>query len=124
MNFRQLLLVCGILSLGLGFARAETYSDPLLSQAEQEAPGEVQLHIIKTYGKLSNFIAKVREVEQVRGWQQIRVEGEAAFASWDNLRQDYAWNGGKFEVLFDIVESRKLKLNTVTFKGQSTQADR
>mgnify|MGYP007047042504 CR=1 FL=1 len=123
MKLHRILLLVGILGLGLASVQAETNQEKLLAKAEQEAPSEVQMHIVKTYGQLSNFLAKVREVEQVPGWQQIRVEGDAAFAFWDNFRQDYRWNGGKFEVLFDLVEGRKLKLNAVTFKGQTTKAD-
>ena len=103
--------------------RADPTMAGLLKQAEQEAPGELQLSIIKTYGRLSNFISKARTIEQVPGWQQIRVQGDAAFAAWDNLRRDDVWHGGKFEVLYDIVNGDRLKLNSVTFDGQTTKAD-
>lgn len=119
----RLPLLLGLL-LGLtGLARAENTLDRLQAEAKQEAPAELQFHIIKTYGRLSNFVSKARKVEQVPGWQQIRVEGDAAFAYWDALRKDYVWHGGKFEVLFDIVDAAKLKLNSVTFDGQTTRAD-
>lgn len=110
--------------LGLtGLARAESTLDRLLAQAEKDAPAELQFHIIKTYGRLSGFLSKARTVEQVPGWQQIRVQGDAAFSSWDALRKDYVWHGGKFEVLFDIVDAARLKLNAVTFDGQTTRAE-
>jgi hypothetical protein len=109
------------------FASASLRADPgmagLLKQAEQEAPGELQLHIIKTHGRLSNFICKARTVEQVPGWRQIRVQGDAAYAAWDNLRRDDVWHGGKFEILYDIVNTDRLKLNSVTFAGETTKAD-
>jgi hypothetical protein len=123
MKTHRLFILIGFLVLGLVSARAENFYEGLLTKAEAEAPSEVQFHIIKTYGRLSEFIAKVREVEKISGWQQIRLKGDTAFAAWDNLRQDYVWNGGKFEVLFDIDESQKLKLNAVTFKHQTSKAD-
>ena len=114
------LLLC---SAALAAESADTALERLLAQAEKEAPEEVQLHIIKTYHQLSSFLAKVRHVEQVQGWQQISVVGEAAFASWDGRQRDFVWHGGKFEVLFDVVDGKKLKLNTVTFDGRSSRPD-
>lgn len=123
MNLLRLILMFGLLGLTGLTATADPHYGKFIEQAEQEAPGEVQLHIIQTYGRLSNFIIKVREVERVAGWQQVRATGDAAFAAWDSLRKDYVWRGGKFEVLYDIVDAKKLKLNAVTFDGTTSRAD-
>lgn len=118
-------LLFAVLLAGLGTAAhaADAQLERLLAQAEKEAPDEVQLHVIKTTGRLSGFFAKVREVEQVQGWQQIRAIGEAAFAAWDNQRKDFVWRSEKFEVLWDIRDGRKLRLNSVTLGGVSQKAD-
>ena len=100
----------------------ETYAE-LIAQAEKDAPTEVQLHVIKTGGRLSSFTAKVREVGQIPGWQQIRAKGDAAHAVWDNLRKDYVWQTEKFEVVWDIIEARKLKLNSVSLGGIERKVD-
>ena len=123
MNIIRFPLLLGLLSFALIPARAEGFYDSLRVQAEKEAPGEVQLHIIETHKRLSDFVAKVRKVEKVPGWQRIRVEGDAAFSHWDSYRKDYVWRKGKFEVLFEITSSQKLKLNSVTFEGRTTKAD-
>jgi hypothetical protein len=122
MHFLRFLVVFGLLGLAGLNAETSPHYGKFIDQAEAEAPGEVQLHIIQTYGRLSNFIVKVREVERVAGWQQVRATGDAAFAAWDSLRKDYVWHGGKFEVLYDIVDAKKLKLNEVTFDGTTTRA--
>ena len=109
--------------LGLGTANVVAATDDLLAQARTEAPGELQLHVVKTKGRLSDFIAKVRHVEKVSGWRQIRVTGDAAYASWDNLRKDFVWDGGKFEVLFDIEDNTRLELNSVTFAGRTSKPE-
>ncbi|MCC6414884.1 MAG: hypothetical protein IT582_03120 [Opitutaceae bacterium] len=118
MTLRLILLLA---LAGLGIARAADSTDSLFEQAQAEAPGELQLHIAKTKGRLSDFIAKVRHVDKVPGWTQIRVTGDAAYAAWDNLRKDYVWNGGKFEVLFDIVEAKRITLRSVTFAGRTSE---
>lgn len=105
------------------FSYGATAQDELLAQAEREAPRELQLHVVKIKGRLSDFIAKVRNVEKVSGWHQIRVTGDAAYAAWDNLRKDFVWDGGKFEVLFDIKDNKRLELNSVTFAGRTSRAD-
>lgn len=110
-------LLCGTL------LATDAGMEKLLAQAEKEAPDEVQLHVIKTTGRLSGFFAKVREVEQVQGWQQIRASGEAAYAAWDNLRRDFVWQSAKFEVLWDVKDGRKLKLNSVSLGGLERKAD-
>lgn len=112
------------LLLGGTLLAADAGLEKLLAQAERDAPDEVQLHVIKTTGRLSGFFAKVREVEQVQGWQQIRASGEAAYAAWDNLRRDFVWQSATFEVLWDVKDSRKLKLNSVTLGGIERKADR
>lgn len=109
--------------LGLGTASAVAAPDDLLEQARNEAPGELQLHVVKTKGRLSDFIAKVRRVEKVSGWRQIRVTGDAAYAAWDNLRKDFVWDGGSFEVLFDIEDNERLELNSVTFAGRTSKPE-
>ena len=111
-----------LLGGGLASASAEDYYDRLKAEAVQETPGEVQLHIIKSQGRLSDITAKIREVVKVPGWAQIRVEGEAAYSIWDSYRKDYVWRSGRFEVIFDIVAHKKIKLNSVRFDGQTTQA--
>ena len=117
-------LFIAVLLAGLGTAAAaDSNLDRLLVQAEKEAPDEVQLHVIKLTGRLSGFFAKVREVEQVQGWQQIRATGEAAFAAWDNQRKDFVWRSEKFEVLWDIRDGRKLRLNSVSVGGIAQRAD-
>lgn len=113
-----LLLLAGALTL-----RADPALDRLLAQAEKEAPAEVELHVIKTSGRLSGFTAKVRETAKVEGWPQIRVKGEAAFAAWDNLRRDFVWRSEKFEVLWDIVDGQRLKLNAVSVGGIERKAE-
>lgn len=118
MTLRWILL---FVLAGLGISRAADSTEALLEQARAEAPGELQLHIVKTKGRLSNFIAKVRQVEKIPGWTQIRVTGDAAYAAWDNLRKDYVWDGGKFEVLFEIVDARRIKLHSVTFAGRTSE---
>lgn len=120
---RPFFALLAFLGLGLFSAFAESQTEQLFAQAREEAPGELQLHIIKTKGRLSNFITKVRVVEQVPGWPQIRVSGDAAYAAWDNLRKDYVWDGGKFEVLFNIVDGKRIELNSVTFAGRTSQPE-
>lgn len=120
---KRLLLGLVFLLVGAGLVRAEDGLKALLDQARAEAPGEVQLHVIKTTGRMSDFAAKIRTVEQVPGWQQIRVKGEAAFSAWDNHKKDFAWRSEKFEVLWDIVDARELKLNSVTLGGIERKAD-
>lgn len=119
---RFILLLTG-LCLATASCAADAQLEKLLAQAEKEAPDEVQLHVIKTTGRLSGFFAKVREVEQVQGWQQIRASGEAAFAAWDNLRRDFVWRSEKFEVLWDVKDGRRLKLNSVSVGGSERRAD-
>lgn len=120
---RLLPLLLGLLVLSGAALAADPVLERLLERAEKEAPDEVQLHIIKTVGRLSGFFAKVREAEQVQGWQQIRVSGEAAFSSWDNLRKDFVWQSAKFEVLWDIKDGKRLKLNAVSLGGLERRAD-
>lgn len=102
---------------------AETTLDRLLKQAEKEAPAELQFYLIKTYERMSGFTCKVRATEQISGWQQIRVSGEAAFSWWDSHKKDFVWRSGKFEVEFDIVKAEKLKLSSVSFDGIARKAD-
>jgi len=123
MKILRLAWMIALLGGGLSSAIAEDYYDQLRAEAAQEAPGEVQLHVIKTHGQLSDFTSKIREVVKVPGWAQIRVEGEAAFSAWDSYRKDYVWRHGRFEVLFDIGDRENLKLNSVRFDGQTTHAD-
>ena len=119
----SLLFVILFAGLGAAAHAADAQLERLLAQAEKEAPDEVQLQVIKTTGRLSGFFAKVREIEQVQGWQQIRATGEAAFAAWDNQRKDFVWRSEKFEVLWDIRDGRKLRLNSVSVGGISQKAD-
>lgn len=120
---KHLLCLLVTLCLGLAAHAADAQLERLLGQAEKEAPEEVQLQVIKTTGRLSGFFAKVRDVEQVQGWQQIRATGEAAFAAWDNQRKDFVWRSEKFEVLWDIRDGRKLRLNSVSVGGIAQRAD-
>ena len=115
------LLLAGTVASAAG--PAESTLEKQLKQAEADAPSEVQIHILKTYGRLSNFLAKPRNTEKIDGWQQIRVTGDAAFASWDNLRKDYVWRGGKFEVIYDLLTNGKIKATTVTFDGESRKVE-
>lgn len=119
----SLLFVILLAGLGTAARSADAQLERLLVQAEKEAPDEVQLHVIKTTGRLSGFFAKVRDIEQVQGWQQIRATGEAAFAAWDNQRKDFVWRSEKFEVLWDIRDGRKLRLNSVSVGGISLKTD-
>lgn len=116
-----------VLGLALALGPLAVGSDPALDrplvQARDEAPGEVRLHIVKTYGRLSDFFATVREVERVEGWRQVRVTGEAAYAVWDRRRHDYEWRSEIFEVLWDILDDGRLKLNAVSLGGLSRKAD-
>ena len=117
------LIALGLALLAGPVGAADNPIDRLLQQAEADAPSELQFHIIRTHGRLSSFLSKIRTVEQVQGWQQIRVEGEAAYAAWDALRKDFDWHGGKFEVIYDIIDVRSLKLNSITFNGRTSRAD-
>lgn len=103
--------------------RAEDAEAARLAQAREEAPGEVQLHVARTTGRLSDFVAKVRTVERVPGWSQVRARGEAAFAAWDQHKRDFVWRTEAFEVLWDIDDRGRLKLNAVTLGGISRKAD-
>ncbi len=123
MNILRLSFLIGVVALLLTPARAEGFYDQLIAEAKQSAPGEVQLHIITSKGRLSNFIGKVRFAEKVRGWQRIRVKGDAAFAFWDSYHKDYVWSGGKFTVIYEITDSQELKLGEVTFKGTTKKAE-
>lgn len=107
----------GVLALLFTPAQAEGFYQQLIAEAKESAPGEVQLHIINTKGRLSNFIGQVRSAEKVSGWQRIRVKGEAAFAFWDSYHKDYVWKGGEFVVLYEITDSQELKLIEVNFNG-------
>lgn len=108
-------LVLGLaVALGAATGWAEPTLDHALAQAEKEAPGEGRLHIVKTRGRLADFFAKVREVERVEGWRQVRVTGEAACAVWDRHRRDYEWRSEVFEVLWDVHDDGRLKLNAVS----------
>ncbi len=117
-----LALLCGGLS-PLRADDAAVAEQRLLDRARQEAPGEVQLHIVKTTGRMADFAAKVRKVERVPGWPQVRAEGEAAYSAWDNHKRDFAWRSEKFEVLWDVSDRGDLKLNAVTLGGISRKAD-
>ena len=123
MKTLRLSFLFGVVALLLTPARAEGFYDQLIAEAKESAPGEVQLHIINTKGRLSNFVGKVRSAEKISGWQRIRVKGDAAFAFWDSYRKDYVWDGGKFEVIFEITDSQDLKLLEVTFKGTTSKSD-
>ncbi|MBA4138788.1 MAG: hypothetical protein C0518_15895 [Opitutus sp.] len=120
---KSLLFGLILLFASVGLLRAEDDLSALFAQARAEAPGEVQLHVIKTTGRMSDFAAKVRTVEQVPGWPQIRAKGEAAFSAWDNHKKDFAWRSEKFEVLWDIVSARELKLNSITLGGIERKID-
>ncbi len=111
------------LLLGLPFLRAADAEAALFDRAREEAPGEVQLHVAKTTGRLSGFFAKVREVERVPGWPQVRARGEAAYAAWDNHKRDFTWRTEPFEVLWDVDDRGRLRLNTVTVGGLARRAD-
>jgi hypothetical protein len=123
MNGRTLVLLVALLGLIAGSARADERLERLLARAEKEAPDEVQLCVIKQFGRLSGFFAKVREVEKVEGWQQVRARGEAAFAAWDEHKRDFAWRSEKFEVLWDIKDGTRLKLNEVSIGGIARKAE-
>ena len=123
MNTLRLSLLFGVLALLLTPARAEGFYDQLIAEAKQSAPGEVQLHIINSKGRLSNFIGKVRSAEKASGWQRIRVKGDAAFAFWDSYHKDYVWKGGKFTVIYEITDQQELKLIQTTFKGTTKKSD-
>lgn len=120
---RAFLVFGWALAFGALAGWADPELDQALARAEQEAPGEVRLHLVKTHGRLSDFFAKVREVERVEGWRQVRVTGEAAYAVWDRRRRDYAWRSEIFEVLWDIQDDGRLKLNAVSLGGISRKAD-
>ena len=120
MGIRLLLAYLAATTL---LAAADERLERLLARAEKEAPEEVQLAVIKQNGRLSGFFAKVREVEKVEGWAQIRARGEAAFAAWDEHKRDFAWRSEKFEVLWDIQDGTKLKLNEVSIGGIARKAE-
>lgn len=120
---RRILPVLFLLLAGFLHA-AEDPQEKLITLAEKEAPEEVQLQLIKSTGRLSGFFAKVREVESVDGWQQVRAKGEAAFASWDNAHGDFVWQSRKFEVRWDIVkDGKRLRLFSVTLDGVERRAE-
>lgn len=122
---KALRLPClfGLIVLLLPPAHAEGFYDRLMAEARESAPGEVQLHLIQSKGRLSNFVGKTRSAEKIPGWQRIRVKGDAAFAFWDAYHKDYVWDGGKFEVVFEITDQQDLKLLEVTFQGTTRKAD-
>ena len=120
---RRILLVVAAISAGSLAALANVIPERLLELARKEAPGEVQLHVIKTTGRMTDFAAKVRSVEQVPGWSQIRAKGEAAFSAWDNHKRDFVWRSEAFEVLWDVTDRGELKLNEVSLGGVSRKAD-
>jgi hypothetical protein len=123
MKTLRLSFLFGVLALLLTSTRAQGFYDQLIAEAKQNAPSEVQLHIITSKGRLSNFIGKVRSAKKIPGWQCIRVKGDAAFAFWDSYHKDYVWRGGKFTVIYEITTSQELKLSEVTFNGTTTKAD-
>ncbi len=99
-------------------AAAKT-DEQLVQQATTEAVDELKLHLIKEYKRVSDITAKVRKAERVPGWRQIRVSGDAAFATWDRRERDYIWRSGKFAVEFDLTNDNELKASTVMFDGIS-----
>ena len=119
----NLFFLLGTFALASAASDSAAAEQRLLERARQEAPGEVQLHVIKTTGRMADFAAKVRKVERVPGWPQVRAEGEAAFSAWDNHKRDFAWRSEKFEVLWDVTDRGELKLNEVTVGGISRKAD-
>lgn len=125
MIMRSLLSLICLFATTLSFAGSGTAPtlEKLLRQAEDEAPQEIQFHILKTQNRLSNFIAKTRNVEKIDGWQQIRASGDAAYAVWDNSRKDFVWRGGKFEVVFEITNDSRLKPVSVTFDGTTHRVE-
>ncbi len=96
-----------------------TVLDQLLQQAPTEAPDELKFYLLKAFDRVASVTCKVRKVEQVPGWQKIRVSGEAAYSSWDGSRRDYIWRTDDFEVVFEIVNGTALKPDTVSFGGIS-----
>ncbi len=67
MHTLRISILFTVLALLLTSARAEGFHDQLISEAKQSAPGEVQLHIINSKGRLSNFIGKVRSAKKIPG---------------------------------------------------------
>lgn len=100
-----------------------TVTDKLIAQATAEAPEELKFHLRKSQPQLSSVTTRIRKVEQVPGWQKIRVSGDASVATWDNYRRDYVWRTEKFEVEFAIVAGISLKVDNVSFAGISRAAD-
>lgn len=93
--------------------------DQLLKQAAAAAPDELKFHLARTYDRVGSLTCKIRETIQVPGWQKIRVSGEASFTQWDARQSDHVARTDKFEVEFAIVDSRKLRPDTVSFAGLS-----
>lgn len=123
MTSLRLPYLLGLIALLLTPVHAEGFYDQLIEEAKDSAPGEVQLHIIQSKGRLSNFVGKARLAEKIPGWQRIRVKGDAAYAFWDAYHKDYVWDGGKFEVIFEITDQQDLKLIEVTFQGTTRKTD-
>jgi hypothetical protein len=96
-----------------------TTVDDLVQRATATAPDELKFYLTKAYDRLASLTTKVHTAEQIPGWQKIRVSGDASFSQWDQFRRDYVWRTEKFEVAFDIVDGRALKLATVAFGGFS-----
>jgi hypothetical protein len=101
-------------------AMPPSLTDQLIAKATAEAADELKLYLIKNHERgLASLTTKVRQAEQVPGWQKIRVSGEAAYSTWDNFRRDYVWRTENFEVDYEIVGGASLKADRVTFAGVS-----
>jgi hypothetical protein len=99
-------------------------TDQLIARATTDAADELKLSLLKHHDpSLASLTTKVRQAEQVPGWQKIRVSGEAAYSTWDNFRRDYVWRTEKFEVDYQIVGGTSLQPDRVSFGGISRQVD-
>lgn len=104
-------------------AVAAPVAQTLKERAAAVAADEVRFQLLESYQRLSALDCKVRSVEEVAGWSQIRVTGVAAFSMWEPFREDYVWRSGKFEVVFDVVNGDTLEADTVTFDGISHRVE-
>lgn len=123
---RFVFLALGLVALAIAPGRAAPPAkteEQLVQLATTEAVDELKLHLIKEYTRVSDITAKVRSAERVPGWRQIRVSGDAAFATWDRRERDYIWRSGKFAVEFDITNDNELKARSVMFDGISRPID-
>lgn len=95
----------------------------LRSRATDETGDELRFYLLDRHPGISAVDCKVRTIEEVPGWSQLRVKGVAAYSVWDPFRRDYRWSSGKFELIFNVKDGDALEADAVTFDGISQAID-